>query len=71
MPDLNPVAILVATVLVFLMSGAYYVLLMKQLATVTRTAVPGQKPKPWQFASDLLRWLVMVTVVAVILSVWQ
>ena len=64
MPDLNILAILVATVVAFVMSGVYYATLMKQLATVTRTAVPGQKPKPWQFASDLVRWFVMVTVIA-------
>ena len=64
MPDLNFLAILLGTVVAFVMSAVYYVVLMKQLATVTRTAVPGQRPKPWQFAADLLRWFVMVTVIA-------
>ena len=64
MPDLNMLAILVATVVTFVMSAFYYVTLMKQLATVTRTAVPGQRPKPWQMVADLVRWFVMVAVVA-------
>jgi hypothetical protein len=64
MPDLNLLAILVASVVIFVMSAAYYVLLIKQLATVTRTAVPGQRPKPWQFAADLVRSLAVVVVVA-------
>ena len=64
MPDLNIPALLLGTVLAFAMSAVYYVALMKQLATVTRTAVPGQKPKPWQFAAYLVRWFVMVAVIA-------
>jgi Protein of unknown function (DUF1761) len=64
MPDLNILAILAATVLSYVIGGAYYVQLIKQLATVTRTAVPGQRPKPWQFAADVPRHLVPVIVVA-------
>jgi hypothetical protein len=64
MPDVNILAIAVASVLALVMSAVYYTQLMEQLATVTRTAVPGQRPKPWQMASDLLRSVVLVTVVA-------
>jgi uncharacterized protein DUF1761 len=60
----NPLAILVATVVSIVMAAVYYSQLMKQLATVTHTAVPGKRPELWQMLVDVPRNLLFVLVVA-------
>lgn len=64
MPDVNVLAVLVATVAAFVLSSAYYIALGDQLATVSEAAATGQQPPPSTIAAELLRSLVVVAVVA-------
>jgi arginine exporter protein ArgO len=64
MPDVNLVAVLVATVAAFALSATYYMLLGDQLATVSETAAASEQPPPWTIAAELLRTLLVVAVVA-------
>ena len=73
--NLNWVAIVVAAVVVFVVSTAYYVTLAKQLAAArvgtgaqATTAGPAGRPAPWKIGLELLRNLVLATIVASISS---
>jgi hypothetical protein len=61
MPDVDAPAVLAATVLGFVLSGAYYAVLGERLARVSAAA--GSMP-PWKVAAELLRNLVLAAVVA-------
>ncbi len=63
MPDVNLLAVLVATVVAFVLSSTYYIALGDQLATVS-AAGAGEAAPPWMIAAELFRSLVVVTVVA-------
>ncbi len=63
MPEVNVLAVLVATVVAFVLSSTYYVGLGDQLATVSEAARTGEQPSPWAIAAELLRTLVLVAVV--------
>ena len=63
-PDVNLIAIFVASVVAFVLGGFYYAILGKQLATVSEAAAAGESMKPWQFAVELLRCIILATVVA-------
>ncbi|MGI9083763.1 MAG: DUF1761 domain-containing protein [Aeromicrobium sp.] len=64
MPDLNLVAVFVASAAAFVLSGFYYAILGNQLATVTESAYADESARPWQLGAELARCLVLVTVVA-------
>ena len=66
MPDIDPLAVLVATVAAFVSGGAYYAALGEQLATVSPAAAAAaeEQPPPWTYAVELLRCLVLALVVA-------
>lgn len=65
MPEIEPLAVLVATVAAFLSGGAYYAVLGDQLARVSdAAAAAGPQPEPWKLGAELLRCLVLVAVVA-------
>ncbi|MGH8941172.1 MAG: DUF1761 domain-containing protein [Actinomycetes bacterium] len=64
MPDVNLIAIFVASAVAFVLGGFYYAILGKQLATVSESAAVGESMKPWQFAIELLRCIILTTVVA-------
>lgn len=64
MPDLDVLAVLVATIAAFVCSAAYYVVLGDQLATVSEAAAAIGRPPPWAIAAELVRSLVVVCVVA-------
>jgi hypothetical protein len=67
MPDVNVLAILVATVVAFLLGSAYYVSLADRLATVSDAARSGEQPPAWQLAVvELVRNLVLSSVVGVL-----
>ena len=51
MPDVDAVAVLVATLAAFVLSSAYYVVLGDQLATVSDAAAAGDQPPPWAHPS--------------------
>ncbi len=64
MPDVNLLAVLVATVVAFVLSSTYYIALGDQLAIVRAAAGAGEAAPPWTIAAELLRSLVVVAVVA-------
>jgi hypothetical protein len=64
MPDVDLLAILVATVAAFVLGAAYYALLGRQLAEVSGAAAADQQPPPWKLAVELLRCLILAAVVA-------
>lgn len=64
MSDINLLAVFVATISVFIVSGVYYAILSRELATVSRAAGSGEKPPSWTYPAELLRTLVLVVVVA-------
>jgi hypothetical protein len=66
MPEVEPLAVLVATAAAFLAGGAYYAVLGDRLARVSEAAAAaaGQQPEPWRLGVELLRCLVLAAVVA-------
>jgi Protein of unknown function (DUF1761) len=67
MPDVNVLAILVATVVAFLLGWAYYFVVADRLATVSDAARSGEQPPAWQLAVvELVRNLVLSSVVGVL-----
>jgi hypothetical protein len=72
MPDVNLLAVLLATIAAFVSGATYYALFGEQLAEVSDAAASDEQPPPWKLAvihgGD---WLVKLPVVAVIVTVWQ
>lgn len=64
MPDVDLIAVLVATIAAFVLGGTYYAVLGGQLATVSDAAAAAEQPAPWKLAVELLRCLVLAAVVA-------
>ncbi len=66
---MNLIAIFVAAAVAFVLGGFYYAILGKQLATVSETAAAaGGSMKPWQLAAEVIRCIVLATVVACLVS---
>lgn len=67
MPDVNLLAILVATVVAFLLGSAYYFAFADRLAAVSEAARSVEQPPAWQLAAvELVRNLVLSSVVGVL-----
>ncbi|MGH3317539.1 MAG: DUF1761 domain-containing protein [Nocardioidaceae bacterium] len=67
MPDVNLLAILVATVVAFLLGSAYYFAFADRLAAVSEAARAVEQPPAWQLAVvELVRNLVLASVVGVL-----
>jgi hypothetical protein len=64
MPDIDLLAVLVAAIAAFALSGAYYAVLGEQLAEVSDAAAAGGQTPPWKIAVELVRCLVIAAVVA-------
>jgi hypothetical protein len=64
MPDVSVLAVLVATSLAFVLGTTYYAVLGERLAEVSDAAAAGEQPPPWKIAVELLRCLIIATVVA-------
>lgn len=64
MPDVDVLAVLVATVAAFALGATYYGVLGERLVTVSEAAAAGGQPPPWTIAAELARCLVLVVVVA-------
>ena len=64
MPDVHGPAVLVAAVVAFLLSGGYYALLGDRLARLSPAYAEGGRPTPATIGVELLRNLVMASVVA-------
>jgi hypothetical protein len=64
MPDVNWLAVLVATIVVFVLGSTYYAVFGAQLAEVSDAAARGERPPPWKVAAELLRGLILAAVLA-------
>jgi hypothetical protein len=64
MPEVNWLAALVATIVVFVLGSTYYAVLGAQLAEVSDAAARGERPPPWKLAVELARSLILAAVVA-------
>jgi hypothetical protein len=62
--DIEVLAILIATAAAFVLGGAYYGVLGNQLAEVSGAGSSGAETAPWKLGAELLRCLVLATVVA-------
>ena len=63
MPEVNLLAILVATMVAVVLSATYYVMLGGQLATVSDAVASDEQPAPWTVGVEVLRTLLVVVVV--------
>ena len=57
MPDVDLIAVLVSTVVLFVIGSAYYALL-------TKPSDAPEQPAPWKLGIEVLRCLILATVVA-------
>ena len=64
MPDLDLLAIAVATIAAFVLGGAYYATFGAQLAEVSDAAPGDEAMPPWKIAVELGRCLILASVVA-------
>jgi uncharacterized protein DUF1761 len=66
MSEVEPLAVAFATITAFLLGGAYYAVLGRQLAGVSTAAATAadSSPAPYELAAELLRCLVLAAVVA-------
>lgn len=64
MPDVDPLAVLAATIAAFVLSSTYYAVFGAPLAEVSDAAATDERPPPWKLAVELLRSLVLASVVA-------
>lgn len=65
MPEVNVLAVLVATIAAFVLSATYYAVLPAQGAEASDgRPAGGQPPPPWKLAVELLRSLIVAAVVA-------
>jgi hypothetical protein len=63
MPDIDPVVILVATAVSFVLGAVYYAVLGARLAEVRGAAGADVKAPPWALVAEVLRCLVLAAVV--------
>ncbi len=63
MPEIDLPAVLVATFAAFASGGAYYAVLGGRLADASDAAAADEQPPSWTYAAELLRCLVLATVV--------
>lgn len=64
MPEIDILAVLVATIAAFALGGAYYAVFGERLIEVSDAAAAAEQPAPWQIAVEFLRCLVLAAVVA-------
>ena len=68
MPDINILAVVVATIAAFVVGPVYYALFGRQLAAAGDAAATQGQPPPWKLAVELLRCLLIAAVVAGLVS---
>jgi Protein of unknown function (DUF1761) len=64
MPDVDVLAVLVATFAVFALGATYYGVLGDRLAAVSDAAAAGGQPPAWKLVAEPARCLVLAVVVA-------
>lgn len=65
---LNYLAIVVAAVAVFVFAAAYYIMLARQRAQLSPAAAARSRPPAWLMGLELLKSLVVATVVAALVA---
>ena len=68
MPEINLPALLAATITAFVVGGVYYTVLGEKAAELSSASTAGQSMPPWKVLVELLRCLVLATVVAILVS---
>jgi len=68
MADVNLLALLVATITAFVIGGVYYGLLGTRVAQLSSAAAASGSMPPWKVLVELLRCLVLASVVAVLVG---
>ena len=68
MPDINLLALVSATTTAFVIGGVYYGLLGAKVAELSPASTASQSMPPWKVLVELLRCLVLATVVAILVS---
>ncbi len=70
MPDINLLAVFVAALLTFAASFVWYMLLGKQLASVSKAFAESQqhRPQPWKMLYILVEHLVIALILAIIIG---
>lgn len=70
MPDVNPIAIAAATVAAFLISSVYYAMFAAKMAALrgVEVAARPERPPASKLVAELLRSLVLATVIAAVIS---
>jgi hypothetical protein len=71
MIDVNFVAIVVAAVAAFVASSVYYMLLSRELATLSPAYADTSRPRAWKIAQEPVRNLVIASVVAGLASLLE
>ena len=64
MPEVDVLAVLVASALAFVVGATYYAVAGERLAGVRDAAAAAGQPPPWKLAAELVRCLILAAVVA-------
>jgi len=66
--EVNYLAVAVAAVAVFVVSTIYYMAFAKQMAPLHPAYADASRPPPWKFLLEIVRSLILATVVACLAS---
>ena len=64
MPELNPLAIVVAAVIVFVVSTVYYIVFAARMVDLRQGNEDAGGVQPWKIGVEIVRSLVLATVIA-------
>jgi hypothetical protein len=64
MPDIHLIAVLAAAAAAFAVGSTFYTVFGEQLVEVSDAAAAGEQAPPWKLAVEVLRCLIVATVVA-------
>lgn len=69
MPELNPLAVILAAAAVFIVSSVYYIMFAARMVDLRGGEGETDGMQPWKIGVEVVRCLVLATVVAGIVSV--
>lgn len=69
MPEINPPAVILAAAAVFIVSSVYYIAFASRMVDLRGGAEENGGMQPWKIGVELVRGLVLATVVAAIVAV--
>ncbi|MBW3613074.1 MAG: DUF1761 domain-containing protein [Chloroflexi bacterium] len=64
MPELNPLAVIVAAAVVFVVSSAYYIVFAARVVDLRGDGTESDGMQPWKIGIEVVRCLVLASVVA-------